>query len=144
MRLGMRVAEAEQALQTRFTPMEPEESEACWTARRADGKGPNVNYMVEDGRITRIGIPSAIDPGSPDSEVKTAEGISIGSPERDVLAAYGPATKVTPHKYDENGHYLMVESPDAKSALIFETSASIVTTFRAGFHPSVDYVEDCL
>jgi hypothetical protein len=140
--LGMRVQEAEQALHARFAPMEPEESEACWTAWRGDGADPQVSYMVEDGRVTRLDIGDS--DANPASTVKTAEGIGIGAAERDVLAAYGPATKVQPHKYDESGHYLVVDSPDARSALVFETSNGMVTTFRAGFHPSVDYVEGCL
>ncbi|MDQ7250821.1 hypothetical protein [Dongia sedimenti] len=144
-KLGMRLAEAEQALQARFRPMEPEESEACWQTQRADGNAPHIWYMVEDGKITRIDIGDSVgvSDANPAITVKTAEGIAIGAKESDVLAAYGPTTKVMPHKYDQAGHYLIVDSPDARSALVFETSNGIVTTFRAGFHPSVDYVEGC-
>jgi hypothetical protein len=143
--LGMGVQEAERALQTRLRPMSPEESDACWQTQRADGQQPHIWYMVEEGRITRmdIGDTVGVSDANPTITVKTAEGIGIGAKESDVLAAYGPATKVMPHKYDEKGHYLVVDSPDAKSALVFETSDGIVTTFRTGFHPSVDYVEGC-
>ena len=140
--LGMTVTQAEQALGAGLEPMNPGTDAACWMTRRADGRAGQVFYMVENGKITRIDINTAASAGTP-AVVKTAAGIGIGATEADVLRAYGKSTKVMPNKYDEHGRSLVVERPDAKSALLFETSNGKVTTFRAGFHPSVDYVEGC-
>jgi len=141
-RLGMSVTEVQQALGAALEPMTPGTDAACWMTRRADGRAPQVFYMVENDKITRIDIDTAASAGTP-SDVKTEAGIGVGAAEADVLAAYGKSTKVTPNKYDEHGHDLVVENADAKSALLFQTSDGKVTTFRAGLHPSVDYVEGC-
>jgi len=142
-RLGMSVAAAEQALGAKLAPMSAGQEAACWQTRRADGASPQVFYMVENGVLTRIDIDRRTEPAVPGPEFKTAAGIGIGATEPDVIAAYGAGTEILPHKYDENGHTLMVNGPDAKSALLFETSDGKVTTFRAGLHPAVDYVEGC-
>jgi hypothetical protein len=140
-RIGMTPPAAEAALGTELSPMTVGEEAACWQTRRADGEDPQVFYMVENGKITRIDIEDTT--GDTPTAIKTDKGIGIGADEADVMAAYGPTTKVMPHKYDEHGHYLVVESPDGGSALLFETSNGKITTFRAGVHPSVDYVEGC-
>ena len=131
--IGMTLAEAEQAL---GAGLEPIEDEACTQIRRTDGHDPQIFYMVENGRITRIDIEDG-------SDIKTDKGVGIGATEAEVLAAYGPGMQVMPHKYDPHGHYLVMDSADAKSAILFETSNGKVTMFRAGVHPSVDYVEGC-
>lgn len=148
--IGMSVPEAEHALATTFAPMTPGEEEACWQTRRADGNDPQVWYMVENGKITRIDIEDTSGNATQGfgnlpapSAIKTVEGIGFGAAEADVIAAYGPATEVLPHKYDEQGRYLVVQSADGRSALLFETQKGRVTIFRAGVHPSVDYVEGC-
>lgn len=141
-RLGMSVTEAQQALGAALAPMTPGAEAACWMTRRADGRAPEVFYTVENDKITRIDINTAASAGTP-SDVKTEDGIGIGAAEADVLKTYGKAAGVTPNKYDEHGHDLVVESAGAKSALLFQTSDGKVTTFRAGLHPSVDTVEGC-
>jgi hypothetical protein len=140
--LGMTVTRAQQALGAALNPMIPGTDAACWMTRRADGRAPQVFYMIENDKIARIDVNTASSAGTP-ADVTTAEGIGIGSTEADVLGAYGKSTKVMPSKYDEHGHTLVAESADAKSALVFETSDGKVTTFRAGVHPAVDYVEGC-
>jgi hypothetical protein len=140
--LGMTVTEAQTALGAALNPMPLGSEAACWMTRRTDGRAPEVFYMVENDKITRIDINTAASAGTP-SDVKTAAGIGIGATEADVIQTYGKSAKVTPNKYDEHGHTIVVESPDTKSALVFETSDGKVTTFRAGVHPAVDYVEGC-
>ena len=93
--IGMAVSEAEQALGAKLAPMMTEESAACWQTRRADGQGPQVFYVVEHGWISRIDIDYTT--GNTPTAIKTDKGIGIGAAEADVLEAYGPATKVTPH-----------------------------------------------
>lgn len=140
--LGMSAIEAQTALGAAFSPMTAGSDVACWMTRRADGRAADVFYTVENDRITRIDINTGASAGTP-SAVKTAEGIGIGTSEADLLKAYGKSAKVMPNKYDPNGHTIAVDNPGAKSALVFETSAGKVTTFRAGHHPAVDTVEGC-
>lgn len=54
-----------------------------------------------------------------------------------------PQLRVTPHKYDPNGHYLRLESPDRKRAIVMETKGDKIDEIRAGLEPSVSYVEGC-
>jgi hypothetical protein len=54
--IGMSVQKAEQSLQAKLTPPGPPFSEACWIARRADGKDPSLAYTVQDGKIVRIDV----------------------------------------------------------------------------------------
>jgi hypothetical protein len=141
-RIGMTPAEAEAALGAAIEPRGKGDA-ACWMTRRADGARSDVFYMVENGRITRIDVARLPGAASPMEPILSDKGIGIAATEDAVKAAYGDALIVQPHKYDATGHYLIVESADKKSALLFETAAGAVVTFRAGLHPSVDYVEAC-
>jgi hypothetical protein len=141
-RLGMTVVEAQTALGAQLGPMMPGSDPACWMTRRADGRAPQVFYMVQNDTISRIDINYGASAGAP-AEVTTAEGVGIGASEADVLKTYGKRAKVAPSKYDPNGHIVTVENPETHSALLFETSGGKVTTFRAGLHPAVDQVEGC-
>jgi hypothetical protein len=141
-RLGMTVTQAQQALGAALSPMPPGFEAACWITRRADGRAPEVFYTIENDKITRIDINIASSAGMP-TDVATVEGIGVGATEADVQRVYGKATKVMPSKDDAHGHTLVVEKPDAKSALVFETADGKVTTFRAGYHPSVDSGAAC-
>jgi hypothetical protein len=141
-RLGMSVTEVQTALGAQLAPMAPGSEAACWMTRRADGRAPQVFYMVQNDTITRIDINTAASAGTP-ADVKTAAGIGVGATEADVAQAYGKSAKVMPSKYDAHGHTITVEPGAGKSALVFEASDGKVTTFRAGLHPAVDYVEGC-
>lgn len=141
-RLGMTVTEAQTALGAQLSPMPAGSDAACWMTRRADGRAPQVFYTVQNDRITRIDINTSAYAGTP-SNVTTDSGVGVGVTEADVLKAYGKSTKVMPNKYDAHGHTIVVESASNKHALVFETSDGKVTTFRAGMHPAVDYVEGC-
>jgi hypothetical protein len=50
---------------------------------------------------------------------------------------------VTPHKYDERGHYMIVRSRDRRHALVMETDGQKVVQIRSGLVPAAEYVEDC-
>ena len=141
-RIGMPPAEAEAALGAAIEGRGSGDV-GCWMTRRADGARSDVFYMVENGRITRIDVAKLPGAATPMKPIVTDKGIGIGASESAVRESYGDGLIVQPHKYDENGHYLIVDSADKKSALVFETSAGVVVTFRAGLHPSVDYVEAC-
>jgi hypothetical protein len=145
-KIGMTRVQAESALGVKLNMQFLEESDpnACGTGARADGKNPDVFYMVEQGKIVRIDV-SKLDEGPQSSPpVRTAKGIGLGSSEAAVKAAYGSLVKVEPHPYlEEAGHYLVVKSADGKSGIIFETDTKSVIGFRAGAYPAVAYIEGC-
>jgi hypothetical protein len=65
---------------------------------------------------------------------------------RDALASmYGDNHTLVPHKYVEGGQYFIVPGPDGSNArLVFELDADgMVTEWRVGTPPQVDYVEGC-
>ena len=54
-----------------------------------------------------------------------------------------PKVEVRPHKYDDSGHYLILDATGGREALVFEESDGKVTAIRAGLKPAVEYVEGC-
>jgi hypothetical protein len=99
-----------------------------------------LSVMLEGGLVTRLSVEYTAEGPSP---IKTAEGIGLGASEDEVKAAYGGKLRVQPNRYDPTWHYLVVDSPDRKSAVIFETNGKKVTSMRAGNYPSVAYTEGC-
>jgi hypothetical protein len=96
---------------------------------------PAVQLMIENGKVTRIDIRDGRHP--------TVLGIRVGDTEARAQATYGGKLEITPHKYDQRGHYLTLRSPDKKSAMVFETDGERITAIRGGVIPSVEYVERC-
>lgn len=97
-------------------------------------KLPGIYFMVENGIVTRA------DTTSP--RLKNTLSISIGATLKEVIRRY-PNVEIEPHKYLENGHYLIFRSKDRKRAILFEEESGKVTGVRAGLEPSVEYVEGC-
>jgi hypothetical protein len=60
------------------------------------------------------------------------------------VKALHPKIRIEPHKYEDEGHYLILDSSDGNSAILFEEVDDRVTDIRAGKKPSVEYVEGCL
>lgn len=96
-----------------------------------------VSVLVVRGSLARIDV----DTGA----VTTAEGAKIGDTEERLRSLYGADLQVSPHKYIEKGHYLMVlgDSASAGKALVFETDGQKVTMFRGGRLPEVRWQEAC-
>lgn len=148
-RMGMTVAEAEDALGAKLQPLDTSDgasSESCWYTRRTDGVDQAIPYMIRDGRVARIDVDNGppqsmerIDPG-----VTTERGIRIGSSEEDVKKAYGPSLDITPHAYgDENDHYLTVLTADKSRGIRFVTWEGKVDTFHVGTADAILLVEGC-
>jgi hypothetical protein len=129
-RIGMTVAQAERAL---GSPFEPSSDSGECVYRKSAAAPPGVLFMQVGGRIVRIDIT--------EPRVRTANGIEVGSSERDVRAAYGSAIAISPHKYTA-GRYLTV-ADDADHRVVFETGEERVTRYRAGRLPEVEWVEGC-
>lgn len=96
----------------------------------------NFAFMFEHGHFVRydIGTAAHIAPG----------GGRVGMHAEEIRSRY-PGLTETSHKYVEGGHYFRIDDPsDRNSALVFELDAEgIVTSWRIGAPPQVDYVEGC-
>ncbi|HMS28027.1 MAG TPA: hypothetical protein PKC80_11740 [Burkholderiaceae bacterium] len=95
---------------------------------------PKIRFMVEDGIVTR---------GDAIAGVRNSAKVSIGMSLTKVKALH-PRIRIEPHKYDDEGHYLILESSDGRAAILFEEGGGKVTGIRAGKKPSIEYVEGCL
>ena len=98
--------------------------DACAFVRIGD-MPEGMQLMVERGRVVRADVTAG----------RQAE----------VQELYGGALEVRPHKYDSAGRYLVLVPHAAADSLriVFETDGSVVTRYRAGVLPAVDYVEGC-
>lgn len=97
-------------------------------------KYPRIRFMVEEGIVTRADAKAG---------VRNSAKIGVGSSLARVQAMH-PGIRIMPHKYDDKGHYLILDSTDGSAAVLFEVSGGKVTHVRAGKKPSVEYVEGCL
>lgn len=130
---GMTVEEARAALGSELT--EPSDSECAYI--RPEAGPPGVRLMVMGGHVVRVEVS--------DTTVPTTAGARVGDTEERVESLYRGRVTVTPHKYTE-GHYLTVgpASPaDSQYRLVFETDSGLVTVYRAGLLPMVEWVEGC-
>jgi hypothetical protein len=114
----------------------PDSTAGCTelTSSRTPG---GVSMLLVNDSIARVDVSR---PG-----VRTAEGTQVGDTEDDVKRAYGAAVTVSPHKYT-NGHYLTVRPAapaDSNFRFVFETDGRVVTEYRAGRLPVVEWVEGC-
>jgi hypothetical protein len=67
-------------------------------------------------------------------------GVGIGSTEATVKRRYGAAVHIEP-RTDFN--LLEVFDKGKRRGVIFETEGALVTTFRAGLEPAIEYSEGC-
>lgn len=136
-RVGMRVVDAETALGTSLITGEEVGMAGCFVASRADGQAGGVDYMIENGIITRITVT--------DGSIRTDKGIGVGSSVMEVQKTYGSQLRISPHPdAPEDWLYMEVYGPQRSRALLFEAEKGVVRNFRAGLTKSVEYVEDCL
>lgn len=120
---------------------------------------PGVGFMINDGKLVRIGI------GPNDAGIiwQTLSGATIGMTETEVASLYGNWMKIDYHPYlGDAGSYLILQSSDGRYKMIFETATSDgsgeqfasapsrgpnaekrVTDFRAGLAEPVSYIEGC-
>jgi hypothetical protein len=94
-------------------------------------------FMVEQGKIVRIEVRR--------HDIPSAEGARVGDSEARIQQLYPGRVRVSPHKYTD-GHYLTVVPADTSThrfRLIFETDGAVVTKYRGGALPQVEYVEGC-
>jgi hypothetical protein len=134
LRVGMTVAEANKAVSGGFSAP-PSADPACSYARTA--KAPEgVAVMLQNNKIARVEIRNGSTP--------TAEGARIGDTESRINSLYSGRVTTSAHKYVTGGHYLTITPVnDTTHRIVFETDGKVVTNYRAGVLPAVEYVERC-
>ena len=64
--------------------------------------------------------------------------------ELEIKTLFPDQIEVQLHKYVDGGHYLVFVPRDpADHRVIFETDGEVVTGYRAGILPEVEWVEGC-
>lgn len=116
----------------------PSEPGGCYvlTPHPLGGSGYDIGFMVEGERFVRIDVrnPGCTAPG----------GGKVGMARADLERLYAGRIEATPHKYVEGAQSLRIAGPDGERAAVFETdTAGVVTAWRIGLPPQVDYVETC-
>lgn len=137
LRFGMSAAEAKQAWGGELSGT-PAADGGCYFLSPKWVKVPSeLNFMVEGDRFVRYA--TTLEKGT------APGGGTVGMPTGVVKALYGARLTAMPHKYVEGGQNLIVADPaGGASKLIFETGKDgVVTAWRVGVPPQVDYVEGC-
>lgn len=136
LRFGMSAADARRSWAGDLT-RHGADGEPCYHLSPASARTPaEFALMIEDDRFVRYSTESEryIAPG----------GGRVGMTSARIQALYPGSIERLPHKYTD-GQYLRIKDPaDATRAVLFETDAKgLVTEWRAGVAPQVDYVEGC-
>jgi len=98
--------------------------------------GPSgAAFMVIDGIVVRVDIDGP--------SVRTKSGLGVGTSEAEILRLF-PTAAVTPHEYQEGGHYVTITDRTTANKVVFETDGTTVTRYRAGVPPAVEYIEGCV
>ncbi|WP_340648312.1 lectin [Pseudoxanthomonas winnipegensis] len=136
LKLGSTADAARQAWDGELNSSTPSEGGACyqltpkWATDKAD-----VAFMIEGDHFVRYDVTTS-------KEVAPGGG-KVGMDEAALRALYGDKLQSMPHKYVEGGKYLSVDGQGG-AKLVFETGADgVVTSWRVGLPPQIDYVEGC-
>ena len=128
---GDRIEDVAKRLNEMVPLREESDEESCWYAKF--NAYPGVNFMVQDGRVSRLDSSESI---------ITSIGYTVGASMAEVTKAI-PTAIVEPNHYNPEAHYITVMSEDGKSAILLDESKGKVTSVRAGLLPVVQYVEGC-
>lgn len=134
-RVGMTVSQAAKASGRRLIGDPPNNN--CYYVRPQGEK--DFGFMVTGGRIARIDVWK-------NTKITTLRGAKIGDTEARIKSLYPGQIQVTPHKYVQEGHYLIFvpsDRADKNYRVVFETDGKRVTRFRSGKLPEVEFVEGC-
>ena len=114
--------------------LEGDESDECfYLSAQMDRPSPAPALMFEQGRLVRYDVDTAA--------LSAPGGGRVGMDADEIIERYGDDIERVPHKYTD-GEYLRIENGD--SVLLFETDEDgVVTEWRVGVAPQVDYVEGC-
>ncbi|MBE8998282.1 hypothetical protein IQ274_08630 [Nostoc sp. LEGE 12447] len=135
-RVGMTVSQATKAAGTKLVGDPPNNN--CYYVK-PQNEPNNLSFMVTGGRISRVDVRQ-------NTQITTLKGAKIGDTEAQIKSLYPGQIKITPHKYVQGGHYLTFvpkDRADRNYRVIFETDGKLVTQFRSGKLPEVEFVEGC-
>ncbi|MGV3710544.1 MAG: hypothetical protein ACO1Q7_17065 [Gemmatimonas sp.] len=135
-RAGMTYAEANAAVNGALKASPNENLAECGYVKWEGGPA-GLLVMVLENKIARVDATEA--------GLTSDKGAKIGDTEDHVKSLYGDRVTVSPHKYVE-GNYLTVRAADTSDtthAIVFETEKGVVTRFRGGAKPGVQFVEGC-
>jgi len=111
----------------------------CRYASAGDAPG-QVDLMLIEGVLARVDVgPERVGEGGPSQVLPN--GLSLGSPVADIVAAYGEAVETAPNKYGVGTDYIVTLS--ASRGMVFETEEGHVSHFRLGRAEEVRWVEGC-
>jgi hypothetical protein len=135
-KLGMTLAQAEQAMGRRLVSAWPEAATSECAYYTAEPKIEGLLFMTAQGRIVRYDVRGA--------SVRTRSGVAVGDSVEHVRAVYGEQLEVSPHHYTgPEESYLTLWSSDRKTAIRFETLKGRIDRFYAGYAEQAQYVEGC-
>ena len=106
---------------------------SCYYLRPDEG-AYTLLYMIVDGSVERIDVSV---PG-----ITTPQGAEVGMPLDDVEALYDTTERI-PNKYMPDYEDVRVTLGDGMFAVFEEGEGGIVSAYRYGRPPAVDYVEGC-
>ncbi|MGY9074546.1 MAG: hypothetical protein ACKVHU_16550 [Acidimicrobiales bacterium] len=136
-RIGMTVKEAERL--TGVTLVADEIGDNSCRYHVPDRGVTGVGFMVADGEVVRVDVW--------EGAISTLSGIGIGSTADEITELFGTKLETQTHPYDPDGQYLVlvpVDKGDADKRVIWEIDAEgLVTAFRAGRVPYVEFIEGC-
>jgi hypothetical protein len=133
LKIGMTIPIASKALGVPLVREEGYDDRCHYVRPKSGFKG--ISFMVTNGRISRVDVE--------DRSYRTIQGAKIGDTEAHIKHLYAGRVRVTPHKYVDWAHYLIVEFRDGKFLIVFETDGKRVTSYRVGKNPEAGYVEGC-
>lgn len=99
-------------------------------------EGLRIRFMLDGDRFVRYDVLG--------EQYEAPGSARVGNTLDALEALYAGRHSVQPHKYIEGGHYVEVVEDGVESRLIFELDGNgVVTQWRAGLPPQVQYVEGC-
>jgi len=113
-------------------PLEGDDNGECFYLSEARD---HPALMFEEGRFVRFDVDSR--------HLRAPGGGQVGMDASEILELYGDAVERRPHKYVD-GEYLRIQHPEGDRVLLFETDErDVVSAWRIGVAPQIDYVEGC-
>jgi hypothetical protein len=138
-RIGMTPEEAGAAAGVVLTgdPYELYDDGSCYYLIPEGELAETFGFMVSEGTVARIEITG-------ESPVANAQGARIGDSEQRLLEIYKDAI-VEEHAYEgPEGHYVRTKDAGGQHGYVFETDGKVVTRWRAGRYPEIEWIEGCL
>lgn len=135
-KLGMTLAQAEQAMGRKLVTTWPEADSAECAYYSTQPEIEGLLFMTALGKIVRYDVRNP--------SVRARSGIAVGDPVQKARAAYGDQLQVSSHRYTgPEESYLKLWSNGRKTAIRFETLKGKIDRFYAGFAEQAQYVEGC-